>query len=636
MSFLGIASAAGRAKNGSVEVLPLRCEGILGRHSFALWSRIAPVISGGLGILMCGRLFRATDLVSKLGVEAADDASLLLHAYSKWGIEFPRHLYGEYAFALWDGPAGRLLLGRDPLGCWPLYYAQRDSGLLFASEIRRILAQPGIATRPNEQRIAGWLGLFLEPTDQTFFEGVFSVQPGSTLIFEDGRVTRNRFWQPENTPVLRLRDSREYAEGLLEVLDSAVLDRLTPQAVIASQLSGGLDSSSVTATAARLLQRQGRRLLAFTSVPRYKTASTPGHFSDEGPHAAAVAAMYPNIDHILVHNGAHPVFSLFDLFGSAQEEPPFNPQNYDWHYEMCLQARRRGAQTCLNAGSGNFTFSYNGNRALRSLAMDGRWLALARLMWQTHRNTSRRWRGMAYELLRPSLPTWARLSLDRPRGRVLSLSDYLMIRPEFARRYDLSLTALEEKQIHLDDISQRLLFLCRADRGPSYSAYRKLTGVSMTDPAGDRRVIEYCLSLPIECFCENGVPRSLIRNAMIGRLPEQVRTERRKGLQAADFRMHFETEKPEARAEIARLKKTDLAARALDLPAMEAQLQWPAERIAETGESLYWCRILRALSVGRFLRQLEDGVLFTLPEELAAHGGSEPEPTAAPAAATRI
>jgi asparagine synthase (glutamine-hydrolysing) len=633
MSFLGIASAAGRAKDGSAEELPLKCADALGRHSLALWSHAAPVISNGQGLLLCGRLFRAVDLASKLGVEAADDASLLLHAYRKWGVEFPRQLDGEYTFILWDGPAGRLLLGRDPSGCWPLYYARRGADLLWASEIRRILAQPGIATRPNERRVARWLGLFLEVTDQTFFEGVFSVQPGSTLLFEDGRVTRNRFWQPENTPALRLRDSREYTEGLLQVLDSAVLDRLTPQAVIASQLSGGLDSSSVTATAARLLQRQGRRLFAFTSVPRCKVVSTSGHFSDEGPHAAAVAAMYPNIDHILVHNGSHPVFSLIDLFGSAQEEPPFNPQNYDWSYEICLQARRRGAQTCLNASAGNFTFSYNGNRALRSLVQDGRWLVLARLMWQTHQNTSRRWCGMAYELLCSSLPAWARLSLDRLRGRALSFSDCSMIRPEFARRYGLS-RPLEEQQIHLDDISHRLLFLCRADPGPSYSAFRRLTGVSMTDPAGDRRVIEYCLSLPIECFCENGVPRSLIRNAMIGRLPEQVRTEHRKGLQAADFRMHFETEKPEARAEVARLKKTDLAARALDLPALEAQLQWPAERYAEY-ESRYWCRILRALSVGRFLRRLEDGVLFTLPEESAARGGSEPKLAATPSAATR-
>jgi asparagine synthase (glutamine-hydrolysing) len=633
MSFLGIASAAGRAENELAEELPLRCGGALGRHSFALWSHAAPVISGGLGILMIGRLFRAVDLASKLGVEAADDAALLLHAYRKWGIEFPRQLYGECAFVLWDGLAGRLLLGRDPSGCWPLYYARRGADLVWASEIRRILAQPGIATRPNEQRVARWLGLFLEVTDQTFFEGVFSVQPGSTLLFEDGRVTQNRFWQPENTPVLRLRDSWEYAEGLLQVLDSAVLDRLTPQAVIASQLSGGLDSSSVTATAARLLQRQGRRLFAFTSVPRCKVTSTPRRFSDEGPHAAAVAAMYPNIDHVLVHNGAHPVFSLIDLFGSAQEEPPFNPQNYDWSYEICLQARQRGAQTCLSAGSGNNTFSYNGNRALRALATDGRWLALARLMWQTHRNTSRRWRGMAYELLRPSLPAWARLSLARQLGSALSFSDCSMIRPEFARRYGLG-RSLEEQHIHLDDISQRVLFLCRADPGPSCSAFRRLTGVSMTDPAGDRRMIEYCLSLPIECFCENGVPRSLIRNAMIGRLPEQVRTEHRKGLQAADFRMHFETEKPEARAEIARLKKTDLAARALDLPALEAQLQWPAERIAETGESRYWCRILRALSVGRFLRRLEDGVLFTLPEEAAAGCDPEPESAVTPAAET--
>lgn len=138
----------------------------------------------------------------------------------------------------------------------------------------------------------------------------------------------------------------------------------------------------------------------------------------------------------------------------------------------------------------------------------------------------------------------------------------------------------------------------------------------MTDPTMDRRVMEYCLSVPLEHFCEKGVPRSLIRNAMAGLLPEQVRTERRRGLQAADFAVHFRAERQEALDELVRMRRVDMAARALDLPAIEDMMHWSESRIAEYSSPIYWAKLLRALSLGRFLRRMEDGTLFSQQEDL--------------------
>jgi asparagine synthase (glutamine-hydrolysing) len=104
---------------------------------------------------------------------------------------------------------------------------------------------------------------------------------------------------------------------------------------------------------------------------------------------------------------------------------------------------------------------------------------------------------------------------------------------------------------------------------------------------------------------------------MIGRLPEQVRTERRKGLQAADFSTHFEPERAEALAELKRMRQIDLITRALDLPRMETMLQMSSlQAEANAGMAGHWPKLLRALSLGRFLRRLEDGTLFSLSEHL--------------------
>jgi asparagine synthase (glutamine-hydrolysing) len=104
---------------------------------------------------------------------------------------------------------------------------------------------------------------------------------------------------------------------------------------------------------------------------------------------------------------------------------------------------------------------------------------------------------------------------------------------------------------------------------------------------------------------------------MIGRLPEQVRTERRKGLQTADFSAHFEMDRAEALAELERMKQVDLIAQALDLPAMETMLQLsPSQADAHGGMLGHWPRLVRALSLGRFLRRLDDGTLFSAPGQL--------------------
>jgi asparagine synthase (glutamine-hydrolysing) len=617
MSYLGvIGSGAGVDPDDRVGLAQMHSY-VSGDCRLSLWGRAPDASFGGLYVLLSGQVFGRKELAHELGVELTNAPSHLLHAYRKWGAEFPNHVHGEYAFVLWDAHTQRLLLGRDPSGSWTLYYTQRGNGLIFADEIRHLLHRPDVVTRPNERHIARWLALSPEPTTETFFDGIFRLLPGTTVSIKDGRIWEHRYWQPEKTPLLRLHDSSEYADGLMHVLERAVRDRLTGTSAVGSQLSGGLDSSSVTVTAARLLSREDRRLFAFTAAPEH-AIEIPGRFTDEEPHAALVAAMYPNIDHILVRHGAHSLFSVIDLFSSTQEEPVFNPSNYDWIYEIGLRAQQRGIETLLIGPCGNFSISYSGDRALQSLLREGRLAAFAFMARDLHRQGARRWRSLVHELLRPWIPVHARHAIDRLRGQFTATHEYSMIRPEFARKQDLGLMTVEQSHARLDSRAFRLMSLRRADFGPFASAFRQLTSVGMSDPTGDGRVIEYCLSVPVEYYCENGVPRSLIRNAMIGRLPEQVRTERRKGLQAADFSTHFEAERAEALAELRRMRDVDLIAHALDLPAIETMVHLsPSQADAHGGMVGHWPKLLRALSLGRFLRRLEDGTLFSVPEHLA-------------------
>ena len=288
-----------------------------------------------------------------------------------------------------------------------------------------------------------------------------------------------------------------------------------------------------------------------------------------------------------------------------------NPSNYDWLYEICVQAQQREVQTLQTGFFGNFSISYNGLEAPYSLLKQGHLLRTARLARDLRRSGAMRRRGIAYALARPWLPDWTRQAINGIRAGFSRGEEDSLIQPEFARANGLDSAARERYFEGGNSQSTRVQAMRRHDQGPTMEAFRQMSGVSMTDPTMDRRVIEYCLSVPIEHYCEKGIPRSLIRNAMAGLLPEQLRTERRKGQQAADFGEHFRAERQEAIDEIARMRKIELAVRALDISTIESMIHWSDAQIAAYGWGNYWSRFMRALSLGRFLYRAEDGTLLS-------------------------
>jgi len=577
-----------------------------GGSSILLESRAQSIVSAGQGVLLVGQLFNPAELAERLGLESPDPPAVLLHAYRKWGTEFPNHLHGEFSFVLWDGQMRRILLGRDASGYSPVFYTQFSDNFAFATDLRLLHARLGLQLRPDESWIANWLTLLLTAHTNTVFAGICSLRPGQMLLFEHGRVVLNYFWRPEETPILHLKDAREYADGLREVLQSAVQQRLPRDCPAGSHLSGGLDSSSITALAARILEKEGRRIFAFTAVPEHAVA-VPGRFCDEGPHAAALTEMYRNVDHVVVPNCGHSAFSMMDWASSAECQPIGNTPNYAWIYEINAQARLRGVRTLLTGAAGNMTISYDGLEALSTLAMEGQLIKAARVARNLHRRGVFRWRGIAYRLLRPWLPASVRHLVYQYKGQALTW--YSPIRPAFARAHGMGTLSRDQLFHRLDSRAYRLQVLRGTDQGQSFAAFRKITGVSISDPTLDPQVVSYCFSVPVEYFCD-GMPRSLIRNAMAGLLPDRVRLERDRGLQAADFGFQFRTERHVALAEFNRMKEVDLAARALDLESIGQMMQWSEARITQFGEPLYWAKLMRAFSLGRFLRRLEDGTLF--------------------------
>ena len=598
--------------------------GICGDASFASSGPEQPEL---LLLLLQGSIHDRAGLLDKLSLPGTfslgtvSDTDLLLHAYLRYQEEFPRHVTGEYSFALWDARHCRLILGRDPLGMQGMYYWQSGGVFRFASEIVGLLACPEIPIEPDDDQAAQWLTMNPGLGDGTLYKGIRRVPAGHVLIFEDGKLRLNRYWRPEDEAELRCADPREYAVGLLQLMQESVRCRILPGKTIGTHLSGGLDSSTVTALAAEILATEGRRATAFTAVPANSIDQwLPAEkFGDERLHAVSVAELYPNLDHVLVPNNATPLLEAMDFYSFDCHFPILNVFNAPWLVGIGNEALRRGIHTLMHAVFGNLAASFDGSYALAELLGHGRIFDWLRLIEQRRnygfglrRSLSQSLgigpvRNRFRDLLSHGLH-WNR-SADQPSLGLFSASP---IHPGFFRSSGLSPmlvsnTTIPQKNSRL----ARLQAIRRIDRAAVIAGTKRRFGYDFADPMGDRRLFEYCLSLPEEAFCRGGRPRSLIRDAMENRLPSMVRDELRRGRQAADAAALMAENREQIVAEIRRLQRSDLANRYLDMPAIGKLIDdwpnggWPNAAIKQTYEG----KLLRAVSFGRFIRCMEDGTL---------------------------
>lgn len=183
------------------------------------------------------------------------DTESIVHAYEHYGVECVRHLRGMFAFVLWDARRRVLFAARDRLGIKPFYYYMDEQTFLFASEIKALLAFPGIEAELNHNILPEYLAFGYVSGPETFFRGIRKLAPGHTLRIEEGGEPRiEQYWDLRMEPDAEARPMSDYVEGYRARLEEAVSTHLMSDVPLGVFLSGGLDSSAVAAITAR--QRQ--------------------------------------------------------------------------------------------------------------------------------------------------------------------------------------------------------------------------------------------------------------------------------------------------------------------------------------------------------------------------------------------
>ncbi len=208
----------------------------------------------GLTIAFNGCIYNYPELRRELAGKghqffSHSDTEVLLKAYEQWGDRFVERLHGMFAFAITERDSGRVLLGRDRLGIKPLYLAEVDGGLRFASSLPAIVAGGGVDTRIDPVGLHHYLSFHsVVPPPHTILRGVRKLSPGTLLAVEpDGRRTETRYWEPrfERDPAHAGWSPHDWEDAVLAALRTAVERRLVADVPVGCLLSGGLDSSLI-------------------------------------------------------------------------------------------------------------------------------------------------------------------------------------------------------------------------------------------------------------------------------------------------------------------------------------------------------------------------------------------------------
>ncbi len=447
------------------------------------------------------------------------DTEVILNAYAELGERCVERLRGMFAFALWDRPRRQLLLARDRLGIKPLYYTVADGALLFASEIKALLQVPGVRREVDPIALRSYLRLRYVPGPRTMFQGIFKLQPGHLLTLRDGRVSVRPYW---DVPLERPAPVPDPEGQIRARLEESVRLRLISEVPLGVFLSGGLDSSAVTAMMAPMVDEP------------IQTFSVG--YPDGGPGSEATEFAFARM--------------VAERFGTRHRELPLDPGMFwgalgrlVWHFDepvadpaavplYFLSRYAREFVTVVLSGEG-------ADELLAGYAVYRKMLALERLRrLPAAASAGRRLERAAGRKLRRYLAWLGKPLRERYRGVSALFAEgepERLLRPELhgARDDDEVMGGYLDRAAGLDPLSQMLYFdlkvwlpddlLVKADK------MTMATAVELRVPFLDHELVEWAWRLPSREKLHRGVGKRLLRQAMAGVLPAPILTRSKLG-----------------------------------------------------------------------------------------------------------
>jgi asparagine synthase (glutamine-hydrolysing) len=477
-------------------------------------------------------LIRTLRAKKHLREDAPTDADLILGAYRCWGEECPAPLIGDFAFAVWDARRKRLFAARDAMGIRALYYRVEPRRVLFATEVKQVLAAPGVEARIFEPAVAAHLAGPFGLKDWSFYEGISQLAPAHTLVVDRRGHRSWRYWDIDPDHRIEYSTEEEYVEHFLEIFEEAVRCRLRSVKPIGILLSGGMDSGSIASMAGSILRRDG-------------SGDWPDFHTYSWAYEALPDRDERHISEIIADHYGFPVTDVpADEAWPLKDYPAHAPDRdapMIWYLQPLMDwsltaASSQGVGLVLSGDRGD---SAVGDWAFDHLGLLGS--GQLRTLWEelrTHASLQNRPLSsmVARQLLKPFLlgrwprgVGWALEKRQKLRGVEAPPPYPDWVRPEFARRVGLAEVIEQSRpKSEISDYARRLryedIFSLAFFRLVSLDEQRRARfGLGYADPWGDRRLTSFVLAAPQWAIQWVREPKRIARQAMRGVMPERAR-----------------------------------------------------------------------------------------------------------------
>jgi asparagine synthase (glutamine-hydrolysing) len=468
-------------------------------------------------------------IVADARLDDGSGVESILAAYRQWGAKCAWHLEGDFAFAIWDAREQTLLCARDPFGVKPFVYCLLPEKLFaFASQARTLLALDEVPRDVDEKRIADFLALYFDDADRTFYRAVKRLPGGCTMTLREGRIAIDRYWSPRDVPALHLRGvdgDAQFAQGFREHFTRAVRNRMRGVSTeIGAMLSGGLDSTSIACVA-----RDELRASNAPALPVFSWTFSDSLDADEREYQQ-VAIAEGGMRAITLDSAQLDVSPWTDLDPLLADGPVYSPNHY-LNGIAAKEARALGLRALLDGTGGDSVISRGGAR-FPELFFRGKWATLKKELraLANRRGTRESMPRLFFGNVAAPLMPPAMLALAfRMRGRT-SNDTLHWLTPRMARLGGAANAKHRLVYSARRDHAEQLLSPMLADGMELLDRSMAVHGVEGRYPFFDRRLAEYCLSLPADQKLADGYSRIVARRAMAGIVPDAVRWRAGKGL----------------------------------------------------------------------------------------------------------
>ncbi|ADZ09096.1 asparagine synthase [Methanobacterium lacus] len=467
------------------------------------------------------RIDNREELSNILNIENSTEVSdsyYILKSYEKWGENCPKHLLGDFSFAIWDDSQQKLFCARDHMGIKPFYYFLSNDVFIFGTEIKAIIDNDYVPYELNEYKLALFLMKDTENNKLTFYKDIFELPGGHSIVLNKSEFDISCYWQLDPNLEIIMDSEEDYVKKFLELFEESVKCRLRSCFPVGSELSGGLDSSSIVSVAKNIRGAND----CFQPFCTFSQIFEETLECDEKNYINTliddtIEPFFINVDNISPLND-------IDTILWYQDQPFYTP-HITKQIQLYKHVQDRGVHVLLSGQGGDQVLSL-GNNYFKELAVTNQWKMLINeindfsKMINTNRFTVFK-EKVIYLLLPYKLKKFIKI--------FLGINDESIINLEFAQSlgFDLKnyynhlndVNKLNTKEIHYKKITSSVnetVFGTIDRRVANF-------GIEVRFPFYDKRLVEFCYAIPNEMKFKNGWNRYILREAMKNIMPDEIR-----------------------------------------------------------------------------------------------------------------